>query len=192
MESSYINKQNKEQPCYKFGVEGTLQLGARYSAETRYKLIQHIKKLEEEKNNPYKVPQNYKEALLLAVEQQEKIEAQQEKLIEQEPKVIFADAIVGSKTSITVGELAKLMKQNGVNIGRTRLFKALRQMGYLIKRKGVEFNLPTQKGMNAGLFEIKEVLARTRLGDTIINRVTLVTPKGQLFFINKALKKQNS
>ena len=122
------------------------------------------------------------------IEVQTICDKQQKLLEEQKPKVIFAEAVEGSTTSITIGQLAKLMSQKGVKIGRNKLFETLRQRGYLIKAEGRDYNLPTQKSMNLGLFEIKETTATNWFGHTIINRTVLVTGKGQLYFINKALK----
>lgn len=103
------------------------------------------------------------------------------------PKVLFADAVATSKTSILIGELAKLIKQNGYDIGQKRLFEFLRNNGYLIKRKGVDYNMPTQKSMNLGLFEIKErTISHT--DHTEIVKTTKVTGKGQIYFLNLFFK----
>lgn len=109
------------------------------------------------------------------------------KLEQDKPKVIFADAVAVSHTSILVGELAKILKQNGVNIGAIRLFEWLREKGYLIKRKGTDWNMPTQYSMDLGLFEIKESTINNPDGSVRINKVSKVTGKGQQYFINKFL-----
>lgn len=112
-----------------------------------------------------------------------------DKLIEDmKPKAIFADAVVTSHSSILVGELAKLLKQNGIDIGQNRLFKWLRDKGYLIKRKGTDFNMPTQKSMDLGLFEIKERTINNPDGGIRITKTPKVTGKGQLYFVNKFKK----
>lgn len=103
------------------------------------------------------------------------------------PKIIFADAVATSKTSILVGELAKIIKQNGVDIGQHRLFKWLRDNGYLIKRKGTDYNMPTQKSMNLKLFEIKETSITHSDGHVSVNKTPKVTGQGQNYFINKFL-----
>lgn len=103
------------------------------------------------------------------------------------PKEIFADAVSTSHTSILVGDLAKLLKQNGVDIGQKRLFEWLRSNGYLIKRKGSDWNMPTQRSMEMGLFDIKESTINNPDGSVRINRTTKVTGKGQQYFINKFL-----
>ena len=107
------------------------------------------------------------------------------KMEEQKPKVIFADAVSTSKTSILVGELAKILNQNGIDIGQNRLFIWLRENGYLIKRKGTDFNMPTQYSMNLGLFEIKETSISHSDGHITTNKTPKVTGKGQIYFINK-------
>lgn len=103
------------------------------------------------------------------------------------PKEIFADAVAASHTSILIGDLAKLIKQNGVEIGQKRLFTWMRDNGYLIKRKGADWNSPTQKSMEMGLFEVKESTVNNPDGTVRISRTTKVTGKGQQYFINKFL-----
>lgn len=103
------------------------------------------------------------------------------------PKEVFADAVATSHTSILIGDLAKLLKQNGVDIGQKRLFIWMRDNGYLIKRKGSDWNMPTQKSMELGLFEVKESTINNPDGSVRINKTTKVTGKGQQYFINKFL-----
>ena len=103
------------------------------------------------------------------------------------PKVIFADAVSTSKTSILIGELAKILKQNGIETGQRRLFEWLRVNKYLISRKGTDYNMPTQKSMELGLFEIKETSIAHADGHTSISKTPKVTGKGQQYFINKFL-----
>lgn len=122
-------------------------------------------------------------ALLVAQKQIEERNAQIERM---KPKEVFADAVAASHTSILIGELAKLLKQNGVKTGRRRLFTWMRDNGYLIKG-GSSRNMPTQKGMELGLFEIKETTINNPDGSIRISRTTKVTGKGQQYFINKFL-----
>lgn len=103
------------------------------------------------------------------------------------PKEIFADAVATSHTSILIGDLAKLLKQNGIEIGQKRLFNWLRENGYLIKRKGSDWNMPTQKSMDLGIIEIKESTVNNPDGSVRINKTPKVTGKGQQYFINKFL-----
>lgn len=106
---------------------------------------------------------------------------------EMQPKALFADAVATSKTSILIGDLAKILKQNGVNIGQKRLFEWLRNHGYLVKRYGSDYNMPTQRAMELGLFEIKETVITHADGHTTISKTPKVTGKGQQYFINKFL-----
>ena len=103
------------------------------------------------------------------------------------PKEVFADAVATSHTSILIGDLAKLLKQNGVDIGQKRLFAWMRENGYLIKRQGSDWNMPTQRSMELGLFEVKESTVNNPDGSVRINKTTKVTGKGQQYFINKFL-----
>lgn len=104
------------------------------------------------------------------------------------PKILFADAVSASKNSILVGELAKLLKQNGIDIGPNRLFNWLRQNGFLISRKGTDYNMPTQRAMEAGLFEIKETAVNHSDGHITVSKTPKVTGKGQQYFVTKFLK----
>lgn len=106
------------------------------------------------------------------------------------PKEIFADAVSVSDTAILIGELAKILKQNGVDTGQNRFFDWMRENGYLIKRKGTDYNMPTQKAMEMGLFEIKERTINNPDGSVRITKTVLVTGKGQQYFINKFLSKE--
>lgn len=132
-------------------------------------------------------PNSLADLLLQAGEQ-----LKQKELIIQEmkPKALFADAVTASHTSILVGDLAKILKQNGVDIGAKRLFAWLRERGYLIKRKGAEWNSPTQKSMDLGLFETKETVIQRPDGGVDVKKTPKVTGKGQVYFINK-FKKQS-
>ena len=125
----------------------------------------------------------------LKKERQAREEAE-EKITEMTPKVIFADALPVSKTSILVGELAKVLNQNGVKIGEKRLFQWLRRNGYLIKREGTDQNIPTQKAMELKLFEIKQTPIIHSTGDVTIAKTTKVTGKGQQYFIRKFLEEK--
>lgn len=111
-----------------------------------------------------------------------------DQLKEQAPKVLFADAVTSSHTSVLVSELAKLIRQNGVDIGQKRLFTWMRENGYLLKR-GSEYNMPSQSAMEMGLFEIKETAIAHADGHTTISKTPKVTGKGQSYFVNKFLGK---
>lgn len=103
------------------------------------------------------------------------------------PKIVFADAVTAAKTTILVGELAKLLKQNGIDIGGTRLFEWMRRNGFLIARKGSDYNQPTQRAMDAGLFEVKETAISHSDGHVSISRTPKVTGKGQAYFVTRFL-----
>lgn len=138
--------------------------------------------VEKDFNSPEKVMAR---ALLMADTKIKKLETQIET---DKPKVLFADAVSASHTSILVGDLAKLISQNGYKIGANRLFAWLRDKGYLIKRKGSDWNMPTQKSMELKLFEIKETSIQHADGHTTVNKTPKVTGKGQQYFINKFLR----
>lgn len=106
------------------------------------------------------------------------------------PKELFADSVSSSKDCILIGTLAKLIRQNGYDIGQNRLFQWMRDNNYLISRKGNDYNMPTQYSMELGLFKIKENVTRTIYGTEKLTRTVYVTGKGQQYFINKFLNKQ--
>lgn len=106
-------------------------------------------------------------------------------------KALFAESVAESENTILIYDLAKLLKQNGVEIGGTRLFQWLRDNGYLIKRKGTDYNMPTQRSMEMGLFRVKETSHTHSDGHITVSRTPKVTGKGQVYFVNKFLKKKN-
>lgn len=118
---------------------------------------------------------------------QNKILERDKQIETMKPKAIFADAVAASHTSILIGDLAKLISQNGVNIGQKRLFKWLRDNGYLIKREGSDRNMPTQRSMEMKLFEVKESTISNPDGSVRITKTPKVTGKGQQYFVNKFL-----
>lgn len=120
-------------------------------------------------------------------EEKAKRKAVEEENKNNKPKVIFADAVATSQTSILVGELAKILKQNDIEIGEKRLFKWLRNNGYLIKRNGSDYNMPTQKSVDLGVIEIKERAINNPDGSVRVTKTPKVTGKGQQYFINKFL-----
>ena len=122
------------------------------------------------------------------IEAQNVLAAKDKVIEEMKPKVVFADAVATSHTSILVGELAKILKQNGIDMGQKRLFAWLREKGYLIKRQGTDYNMPTQKAMELGLFEIKEGSYVNGSGVNITTKTPKITGKGQQYFINKFLQ----
>lgn len=139
---------------------------------------QYFIQLEKDWNSPEKVMAR---ALQIADKKIKRLETQIE---EDKPKVLFAGAVETSKSSILIGELAKILKQNGVKIGPIRFFEWMRQNGYLIRRNGSDYNMPTQRAMEMGLFEIKETTIVHADGHTHINKTPKVTGKGQVYFVN--------
>jgi len=141
------------------------------------------------KTGGYHVPQSPEEQMAQGLLAAQKLLAEKDKRIEEmRPKEIFADAVSVSKTDILIGDLAKLIKQNGHDIGQKRLFAWLREKGYLIKRKGLDWNMPTQKAMEMKLFRVKETVVTHSDGHTTVNKTPKVTGKGQVYFVNKFLR----
>lgn len=150
--------------------------------EVRNYFIQVEDRYKKLANDPsYQMALGLKASQLL-LEQKDKI------IAEMKPKALFADAVATSHTSVLVGELAKILKQNGVDTGATRLFSWLRDNGYLIRRRGTDYNMPTQKSMELGLFEIKETSIARSNGSVTVSKTPKVTGKGQQYFINKFLQ----
>lgn len=143
---------------------------------------QYFIQLEKDWNSPEKVMAR---ALQIA---DKRIKALEVKMEEQKPKVLFAESVEAAKTSILIGELAKLLKQNGIKMGQNRLFEWLRQNGYLIRRQGSDYNMPTQRAMEMGLFEIKETTITHSDGHIHVSKTPKVTGKGQVYFVNLFLK----
>ena len=144
---------------------------------------QYFIQIEKDWNSPEKVMAR---ALQIAKDRIMRLET---KITEDKPKVLFADAVSASHTSILVGELAKLLRQNGVDIGQNRLFAWLRDNGYLIRRSGTDYNMPTQRAMDMGLFSIKETAITRSDGSITISKTVKVTGKGQQYFVEKFLSK---
>ena len=147
---------------------------------------QYFLQIEKDWNSPEKVMAR---ALQIAGDNLKRLE---NKVEADAPKVLFADAVSASKTSILVGELAKLLKQNGVDIGQHRLFRWMRENGYLIRRNGTDFNMPTQKSMDLGLFTVKETAITHSDGTVTVSKTTKVTGKGQQYFIQKFLGEEGA
>lgn len=174
--------QVRELQDYALTIDMAKQLCMMSHTELGRKYRKYFIDLERKWNDPQEVvKRGY--AILQNENTQLKLENEQMK-----PKALFADAVSVSKSTILIGELAKVLKQNGVEIGATRLFAWMRENGYLISRKGTDWNMPTQRSMELGLFNIKETTITHSDGHTTISKTTKVTGKGQQYFINKFLK----
>lgn len=192
-ETTYDDLQGKKRPMFLMNRDGfsLLAMGLTGAKAMQFKVgfIEQFNQMEkivqEVKQNPA-IPQSFSEALRLAASQAEKIEQQQKRLAEQAPKVLFAQSVETAKQSVLVGELAKIICQNGVETGEKRLFKWLRDNHYLCSH-GERYNQPTQKAMELGLFEIKKTTITRPNGDTLVSTTSKVTGKGQIYFVNKFL-----
>lgn len=188
-ESQYTDKSNRQKPCYLVTKKGCEFIAHKLTGvkgtEFTAKYINRFHEMEDTIKT--QLPQG-NDLIALAVIEAQKMIAERDRQIERmKPKEIFADAVSASETSILVGDLAKLLKQNGVDIGQKRLFDWLRANGYLIKRKGADWNMPTQKSLELGLFEIKESTHISGNGCNVTTRTPKVTGKAQIYFINKFL-----
>lgn len=146
-----------------------------------YEVREYFIQVEKDFNSPEKIMAR---ALKIADNKIHKLEAQMEA---DKPKVLFANAVSASQTSILIGDFAKLLRQNGLEIGQNRLFIWLRENGFLINRKGDSWNMPTQRSMDRGLFEIKERTHHEPNGTIRISKTTKITGKGQVYFMEKLL-----
>lgn len=184
-EDSYIHEQNKQEyPMYLMTRDGFTLLAMGFTGkdalEWKMKYIQAFNEMERKLNDPMFLVKKSMKYL------EEKCNALLEENQEMKPKALFADAVSTSKESILIGQLAKLIKQNGYEIGQNRLFQWLRENGFLIKG-GSRYNQPTQKAMDLGLFEVKERTITNPDGSIRITLTTKVTGKGQIYFVNKFL-----
>ena len=186
-EDTYIHPQNRQpyRVIY-MNRDGFTLLAMGFTGKKALKFkmryIEAFNKMEDQiKTGGFKIPSTMAEALRLAADQQEQLELMK-------PKAIFADSVATSHTTVLVGDLAKIIKGNGVDTGARRLFQWMRDNGYLIKRKGTDYNSPTQKSMEMGLFKIKESSHVNGDGVTVVTKTPKVTGKGQQYFINKFLE----
>lgn len=182
-EQSYTNARGRVYKMYRLPKREVLILIAGYSVQLRAKIIDKLEELERKiKSQTPQLPQTYLEALENLVESEKRNQALQQQIEENKPKVAFADSVASSSDTISVGQMAKLIQQNGVDIGRKRLFDYLRKNGYLIKGKSKDVNMPSQKSMEQGLFQIKETVIDTG-SKAIISLTPRVTTKGQECFL---------
>lgn len=192
-ETTAPDSYGREQRAYLMNRDGftLLAMGFTGKAALEWKL-KYIAAFNEMEKKLTEQPQLTRSQLLATalIAAHEELEEKDKQIETMKPKVLFADAVSASKKSILVGELAKLLSQNGINIGQNRLFDWMRKNGYLIKDpKRSDYNLPTQRSMEKGLFEIKETTIQ-HSDHVSINRTPKVTGKGQVYFVNLFLKSE--
>lgn len=183
--SEYKDSTGRKLPMYELSKTETLYVATKFNDEARAKLIIRWEELEL-KAQKIALPQSYSEALRELADKAEENERLKIEAKENAPKILFTEAVIGSKNSCMVGELAKLITQNGYTIGQNRLFVWLRDNGYMGKR-GENYNMPLQQYVEQGLFELKK---GTRSGNDGVMYTTItpkVTGKGQVYFVNKFL-----
>lgn len=193
-EATYTNEQNGQSyPMYLMNRDGfsLLVMGftGKKALEWKLKYINAFNEMERKLKEQAPAQLSPEEEMARGLLAAQKMIAEKDARIKElTPKGIFADAVSASETSILIGDLAKLIKQNGVDMGQKRLFAWMRANGYLIKQKGHSYNLPTQRSMNAGWFEIKETTINNPDGSIRVTKTTKVTGKGQVYFVNLFLK----
>lgn len=189
--STYNDSMNRLQEMFIMTRDGfsLLVMGFTGDKALQFKIdfINAFNKMEFALKQKMVIPGTYAEALQLAADQAKQIELQQSQMKVMEPKVLFADSVATSDKSVLVADLAKVLRQNGINIGQNRLFERLREKGYLCS-KGEYYNQPTQYAMELGLFEIKKTTIDKPNGTIIVSNTTKVTGKGLIYFVNKFLK----
>lgn len=172
----------KELQDYALTIEMAKHIAMMSGTDKGYEIRDYFIKVEQAWNSPEMV---MKRALEIANRKVEQLKLENQQM---QPKALFADSVAASHTTILIGELAKILRGNGINIGANRLFQWMRDQGYLISRKGTDYNMPTQRSMNLGLFKIKESTITHSNGSVSISKTTKVTGKGQQYFINKFMK----
>ena len=193
------DKYGREQPVYVMNRDGftLLAMGFTGSKAMQWKLkyIEAFNEMEKKliaiHQDSYMIADPVECAKKWIEEEQVRIE-QGKQIEEMKPKALFADTVASSDDGILIGQLAKLIKQNGYDIGQKRLFKWMRDNGYLIKQRCNDYNLPTQRAMEMKLFNIKERTVDNPDGSVRITRTVKVTGKGQIYFVNKFIKMAES
>ncbi|TQR28361.1 permease [Lysinibacillus sphaericus] len=194
IENEYLDSQGKTRPCFKLTKKGCELYGTRMTGAkgTQFAAlyIERFNEMEQKliKQQPdYHLPSTFKEALYMLAESVDENDKLKQRIENDREKVVLANAITTSDEGLLIEGAAKYMRQNGVNIGRDRLFKWLRGQGYLVSRRGREYNMPTQKSLNQGLMKIHAQQYFDSEGELKVNRQVVVTGKGLMFFINKFL-----
>lgn len=184
--STCANNREYEQTDYLMKLSMAKEISMIQRNEKGKQAREYFIKCEEAWNSPQMILARANQIQARMIETyKEKVIVLEKKIEEDKPKVLFADAVETSKSTILIGDLAKILKQNGIDIGQKRLFSWLRDNGYLIKRNGSDYNMPTQMSMELKLFEIKETAVTHSDGHITVNKTPKVTGKGQIYFINK-------
>ena len=189
-ETTFENR-GKQYPMYLMNRDGftLLAMGFTGKAALEWKL-KYIAAFNEMEKKLAEQPKLTRSQLLATalIAAHEELEEKDKQIETMKPKALFADAVSASSQSILVGEMAKLLSQNGIQMGQNRLFQWMRENGYLIKRKGAGWNMPTQKSIDMGLFEIKESVHVDGNGCNVITKTPKVTGKAQIYFVNKFME----
>lgn len=182
-----------ESVFYRLAMKAKNEVAEAFQAKIAEEVIPSIRK-----HGAYMTPETLEAAILnpdylLKVatalkEETDKRKALESKVQADAPKVLFADSVAASTSTILIGELAKILRQNGVNTGEKRLFRWMRENGYLVKRNGTDYNMPTQLSMELGILKVKETVVYHSDGHTSISKTPKVTGKGQTYFLNKFLR----
>lgn len=196
VEAVYQDSRNRNQKMYYMNRDGFTFIAFGFTGaaadEFKLKYIQAFNQMEqaliEQSKDSYMIDDPVKRAEKW-IQERKQVQALELENSQMKPKALFADSVSAAETDILVNDLAKLLKQNGIDIGGTRLFAWLRENGYLIRRKGTDYNMPTQRSMELELFRIKETTISRSNGRTSISKTPKVTGKGQVYFINKFLTK---
>lgn len=188
----YKDAKGEMRPCYELTKTECLYVATKFNDEARAKLVKRWEELETQ----VQTPKTYLEALKALVASEEEKEQLQlevkkrdEKIEQDAPRVLFSKAVETSNRSCLISELAKILQQNGINIGQNRLFAWMRGHGYLCS-KGQYYNQPTQKSMEMKLFEIKQTTINKPDGSVLVSTTTKATGKGQVYFVNKFLSEK--
>ena len=195
--TEYIHEQNGQTyPMYLMNRDGFTLLAMGFTGkaalEWKLKYIAAFNEMEKKLTEQPKLTRSQLLATAL-IAAHEELEEKDKQIETMKPKALFADAVSASNQSILVGEMAKLLSQNGIQMGQNRLFQWMRENGYLIKdKKRTDYNMPTQKSMELRLFEIKETSIAHSDGHTSINKTPKVTGIGQVYFVNLFLRAEKS
>lgn len=195
-ETTYVDMRGQTQPMFimtrdgfsllAMGLTGAKAMQFKVAFIEQFNAMEKVVRQAMQPTTTPAIPQSFAEALRLAAAQAEQIERQQKQIEADAPRVLFSQAVETAKQSVLIGELAKIICQNGVQTGEKRLFQWMRDNGYLCQH-GERYNQPTQKAMEMGLFEIKKTTIQKPNGDTLISNTTKVTGNGQVYFVNKFL-----